>query len=171
MAHSMSEVKNIGAYLKGKLAVESTDITAGAGSDGSAINGETIELREYEHQYGIPRSAAFIIGWETTLNDDESLTLKAELEHRDSGGSWSAVEDVREDDMELEEVVAKAPDDNSLTTEGVLQFNVDLSGCKEEVRLKLTPTMSRGETDTATVYAIAVLGGYQQYPVSETHHK
>lgn len=149
---------NIGALLKPAIASAFVSATAAGTGDNTAVTGATVD-RLNGSNGTMAGSAQFVVAWSAALAATKTLTLKsAKIEHSDDGSSWADYVTFTDPG-----VVATGPTGGGTVT-GTTALNVDLNSAKRYVRLDFTPDLSATGTDTASLVAVAELGGFGHLP-------
>lgn len=150
--------KDIGSHIRAFPALDSASITAGAGNDNVAVNGNIIDLQAFAAQKF--DSAKLIVLYKTTLASAQTLAIAAKLQD----GAASNLSDGQDYGAQL----AKTVFETGVVTGkyGTAEVAIDLSGARRYVRATVTADLSAGGTDTVVVAAVLVLGGAQRIPVS-----
>lgn len=153
---TFSLMHNVSAFLKALRASDNVSVTAGGAGDNTAVTGQIID----RHANGNPLSLAVAILFQAVLAAAATLTLKTVIvEHGDNSALSDAATFVT---LETGTGSVVATGGGGGTTErGQKQYAVDLGGAKRYIRLKYTPDLSAGATDTAQVAAVAICGGQE----------
>lgn len=138
-------------------ALNHTDVTAGGGGDGVAIEGVSLNLANIGE---MPDSVNFAIDCKAVLAETKTLTISAKAQVSANGSDWTDV--------------AAATTVLTLTggTGGSTEYGVGLVSAKLRkkdiayVRVHATPDLSATSTDTARVSGVAILGGLKKMPPS-----
>lgn len=145
-------------YLRPEMALVTTSITAGGAGDGVEVDGEEIDRKITPD---IPLSMMVVLGFDTTLAQDETLSATVQVQDAEvSGGPWADFGDVVDFG-----VMATGPSGGGQVIDAAKQ-GVDISGARQFVRLQVTPDLSAGATDTADVTGMCVMGGFDKIPPS-----
>lgn len=156
---SFASMKNIGAYIKVMRASANTSATAGGAGDNTAITGVIID----RVALNLPLSAVFAIPFTTTLAAAATLTFKsAVIQHGDDPALADAATFATLEDA-TGTVIATGPGGGGTVT-GCKEYDVDLQGAKQYVRINFTPDLSAANTDTAAVAGVAAFGGADLLP-------
>lgn len=149
--------KDIGSQIRGFPALDSATITAGAGNDGVAVNGNIIDFLSFLAQKF--DSLKIIVLYKTTLASVQTLKIAAKLQH----GSQSNLSDAADYGAAL----ALTTFETGVVTAkyGTAELSIDLSGVKQYGRAVITADLSAGGTDTVTICGMLVFGGAQKGPV------
>lgn len=143
--------RDAGAGLLPAFVMQGSEITAGGGGDNVKVTGATID-RTRAH------SAVILLAATTDCALAQTLKTNLEIEESADGSSWAEVADADyPGGAGAYEAWSVDGDGTSQTVAKVV--SVDLSPYKRYVRFNLTPDLSAGSTDTATLTAIAALGG------------
>jgi hypothetical protein len=156
---SFSKSHNIGAVIAVKRAAANTAVTAGGAGDNTLVTGVTIDLSLLNY----PKSAVFALLFTATLAAGKSLFNKScTIEHgAQSNLSDAAVLFTLEDSTGT----AIATSAGGGTVTGEKEYDIDLAGAKQYIRIKFTPDMDASGTDTSAIAAAAVFGGSDAVPV------
>ncbi len=153
-----SVARDIGAFIKGELALTPAVITAGAGDDGVEVDGPGIDRLGGRHYL----SAKLIIAWDAVLASDETLSITANLQDDTElafGGTPADYGDAFPLTVVADEAVVGG------TPSGTTELRFDHSGPRGFVRAQVTATLSAATTDTVAIAAVLVLGGADEQPV------
>jgi hypothetical protein len=155
---SFATMKNIGAFIKAVRAAANTAVTAGGAGDNAAVTGVTIDRLALN----LPMSAVFAIAWTATLAAAATLTFKnVVIEHGAASNMSDAATFATLEDGTGTVIQAGGAGG---TFADCKEYDVDLQGAKQYVRIKFTPDLSAANTDTAALAAVAVFGGSQVLP-------
>ena len=150
------------ALFKELTAVRTTDLTAAGSGDNTEITGATINRLDALGA-GIADSLIFEIVGFATLTAAKVLNVVGTLEHSDDGTSFAAAAAA----FQPSGVAGGSIGSVSATGANDVLFKFKVSkadGLKQYVRLKITPDLTAGSTDTARVGAVAILGGGSMVP-------
>ena len=150
--------RDIGAFIKGELALTPAVITAGAGNDGVEVNGPGVDRLGGRHYL----SAKLIIAWDAVLASAQTLSITANLQD-DTALAFDGTPADYGDAFPLAVVADQAVDGGSPS--GTTELRFDLSSARKFVRAQVTATLSAGATDTVAIAAVLVLGGADEEPV------
>lgn len=148
---------NIGAYLKGSLALLSSQIIAGDANDGLE------QIGSWVGRFNL-MSAVLLIPYKVTLAKDETLSFDISFEDADDqsgtnaapiGGTFSGF--------------VETGDIGGSIIEKAHQFNLNLSSARGFIRCKVTPTLSAPSADSIDMSAIYALSGQNNYPVKASN--
>lgn len=157
---SFARAHNIGALIKAIRAAANTAVTAAGAGDNTVVTGVTID----RSLYNMPLSAVIAIPFTATLAAAATLTLKnVVLEHGDAS-NLSDVATLQTLEDGTGTVKATGAGGGSTET-GCVEYDVDLGAAKRYIRIKFTPDLSAGATDTAGLSAVLVVGGGDTVPV------
>lgn len=149
--------RNIGGLIRASNALVIPTFTAGAAGDNTEVTGETIDRNN-------AMSATFVVNAKAVLAANETLTVKATLQHY-INDAWA--------DMDADQQPGGAANSTIFTltgpggggtVQGSAEIDVDLSRNGDDIRIQVLPDLSRANTDTATVAAVCVLGGLVMAP-------
>ena len=162
----MNVMRDIGAFLKAATARAIETITAGAGNDNVAVNGPWIDLSAMKER---PHSAKIIFFGAATLAATETLKLiLAKLQDATDGSGTGAADISGEALAGVPITLATGPGGGG-TVNFIQSYDiVNLAQARQAVRLVSTVDLSRANTDTTTVAALMVLGGFDKVPPSGT---
>jgi hypothetical protein len=153
--------RDIGAFIKPLIAIQNwTGVAAGSGDNTEKV-GEIIDLLALSPDFS---SAQILVGGTATIADTKTLTLKSFILYHGSASNMS-------DEAVFATIIAAAGQiiktaSGSFT--GVVGFfgNVDISGCKRYIRVKVTPDLNASGTDTFNLTGVMILGGADRVPVT-----
>lgn len=146
--------RDIGAQITGRAA-GAADVTAAGSGDNTEVSGPYIDRRGF-------LSAKLVIHYKAVLQQDETISIAANLQDADSTGG-SGLGDFGNAVANAVQATGGA---GGSTEEGVVELDVDLSGAKQYVRAQFTPDLSASGTDTAIVSAVLILGGADVIPAA-----
>jgi hypothetical protein len=149
---STTEIRNIGQKITVRRAASNLAITAGAGQDGQQQTGTILDRAAI----GWPQSAVFAVPYTTTLGANETLSIAYTVQTSDASDMSSPTT--------VATASATAVATGAGTFSGAFEANVSLAGARRYVRLLYTPDLSRANTDTAELSAVAVFGGAERLP-------
>lgn len=152
---SIALLRDIGAWIKGYLALIPAVITAGAGNDGVEVDGPWIDFTGAQGRGIAAHGALLQICWSAALADTETLTLAANLQDAtDASGTGAA------DFGTALAAVVVATSDGGTTETGVTELkSKEFNGNRGFVRAQVTATLSASATDTVALAAILTTGG------------
>lgn len=154
--------KDIAGSIGALYAAASTAVTAGGSGDATEVTGVTINtaaLQTAPAIYGKDfNSIAFVIAGTTTLADTKALTVTALIEDSADGSTWAT--------KVASSTIVSITASGATTTGFAGKVGVDLTACRQYVRVKFTPNLTATSTDTATVFGVAVLGGGNELPIA-----
>lgn len=156
---SMGLLRDIGAWIKGYLALIPATITAGAGNDGVEVDGPYFAVTADQ---GIgAHGGVLLICWSATLAQDATLTLSANMQDA-TDISGTGVADFG--DALAATVVATGGTGGS-TENGVTALKVkEINGNRGFMRAQVTADLSATGVDTVDIAAILVTGGAAELP-------
>ena len=129
-----------------------TVITAAGTGDATAVTGQSIDRLDYD-------SAVLVIGWVAALADTKSLKLAVEYQESSDNSSWDTA-------VALQASAAVATSSGGTVEKGVTVFDLPLKARKRYIRFNFTPDLTASGTDTASLMAIAFLGGKRVTPIA-----
>lgn len=149
--------KDIGSIIRAFPALDSATITAGAGNDGVAVNGNIIDLFNFNKQKF--DSCKLIVLYKATVANAQTLKISAKLQH----GAQSNLSDAADYGAQL----ALTTFETGVVTGkyGTAEVSIDLSGALEYIRATVLADLSAGGTDTVVIAAVIVFGGANKAPV------
>lgn len=157
---SFASMKNIGAFIKVLRAAAHTAVTAGGAGDNTLVVGVIID----RNLLATALSAVFALPFTTTLAAAATLIFKsAIIEHGDASDLSDATTFATLEDA-TGTVIATGPGGGGTVT-GCKEYDVDLQGAKQYVRISYKPDLSAANTDTAAIGAVAVFGGANTLPL------
>jgi hypothetical protein len=155
---SHASILNSGAYTSPRNGGTLATITAAAGQDNVEQNGPSIDRLGYG-------SATIAFATRSALTAAKTLTIAATLQDSADGSTWA--------DAPAENQpggVAGGGTVGTVTTTGdshdCVQYDVNLRGLKQYIRVQYTADLSHSGTDTATVACLVILGGPTELPVT-----
>jgi hypothetical protein len=154
---SLSSRKNIGAFIKSVIAGVVTNVTAAGSGDNTLVNGTAVDLQAN----GYPLSCVVTFPVKSVLASAKTVSLTAALQTTadSTNGPWTNV-------STLASTVVSTGGSGGTTQSTTVDFDVDLSGAKQYVRVAYTPLCSATGTDTVNIYPpILTLGGEATLPV------
>lgn len=149
----VGKVTDIGSHLKTVISHVNGPIVAAGAGDAVEVNGATIDRKGFN-------SCVCLLPHEAALTASQTLTVAVQLQHGDESDASDMA------DLGAAYDVTSAT--LSASGEGLLSFNLDLSGVKRYFRLQVTPDLSHSSTDTAEVSSVVVLGGAEDLPAAES---
>lgn len=165
--------KNLGALIDIKQLSNPLNWTAGNSRDSAVWTGSSID-REGFATGSLPRSADFFVAYAAQLGSGNTLSLYLDVQDSPNNVSWSDYA------TEAATVVATGPSGGGLVA-GVFRMTVqssadnavpgpgvNLGSSRRYNRLNVTPHLSAAGTDTATIAAGAVYGGFDQLAAPAT---
>jgi hypothetical protein len=166
---------DVGAYLETFNAQDPAVITAGAGNDGVAVDGNVCD-RSALHAGQMPQSAKLVINYKAVLASSETLSITATLKHcATSGGTYAALTALRGRHVKSDGTItaitlssgaipATVVATGSATLRGTVELDVPLSIANQYLRSTVTANLSASGTDTVALSAVLVLGGSDVCP-------
>jgi hypothetical protein len=156
-----SLILDIGAYLKGALALIPAVITAGAGNDGVQVAGPAVDLWQWGNSR--PRSAVLLLNWSAVLAQAKTLSLAADIQD-DTVSAFNGTPALYGPAL-TNGVVATGPTGGG-TMQGVTAVKLPLIGARRYLRTRVTADLNAANTDTVALSGILVVGGFDQLPAS-----
>lgn len=149
------QTHNIGAYVKSAVACAGRLVAAGAG-DATKVTGVSIDRAAPGGKiYG---SCVIAIAAEAVLAAGKTLAFALEYQTSDDGSSYDTA-------VVLQASTVLLTDSGSGSTlQGILEFDLDLTGLKRFVRFNPTPDLNATGTDTAHWGAVCTLGAPNVLP-------
>lgn len=152
-----SERRDVGAYLKVR-SVAAAALTAGGSGDNTAFSGTAFDKSALGTFFG---SGIAVVSGRAVLGEGETLSITVELLDGPAANTATAVYEEVADDV----VVATGGSGGS-TEHFMVQYKVPLDSMNQFVNVKVTPDLSRANTDTAVVHSGIVLGGPKTVPIA-----
>ena len=146
--------KDVAAILLPLHAFDQTDVAAGGAGDNAQIVGSSIDLLSLATH---AQSVAFVVPAEATLGQDETLTVTADIQQSADGSTWSEL-------VASQTILTLTGGTGGSTEKSAAKIGADLTKGDRYVRVRVTPDLSRANTDTAKVMGAAVFGGLQELP-------
>ncbi len=153
-----SVARDIGAFIKGELALTPAVITAAAGNDGVEVEGPAVDRLALRRHY---LSAKLIIAFEAMLGDGETLSIAANAQDDIQSNFAGAPADYG--DAFANAVVATGGGGGS-TERGTVELSFDLSSARQFIRAQVTADLSAASADTVAIAATWVFGGADELP-------
>ena len=154
--------KDVAGNIGALYALASTAVTAGGSGDATLITGTTINTAALQTAPAVYAkdfaSVAFVVAGTATLAATKSITVTALIEDSADGSSWAT--------KVASATIVSVTSSGGGTVTFTGKIGVDLTACRQYVRVKATPDLSATGTDTATVFGVAVLGGPTDLPVA-----
>jgi len=135
--------------------------TAGGAGDNTEADGSYAD--RLDTSSGIAKSAKLIIGYRATLAAAATLSLTVNIQD-DADGSGAGTDF----GPALAKTVVATGAGGGSTETGTVELDFDLSSAERYVRSQITPDLSAGATDTATVWATWVFFGAENGPMSKS---
>ncbi len=159
---SMGLLRDIGAHIKGFLALIPAVITSGAGDDGVEVDGPWVDVSTNVGEGIEAHGAVLQIMWDTTLTATETLSLLANMQDATDGAGAGAADFGKY--VLAAAVVATGGGGGTVET-GVTELRIpEFNGNRGFVRAQVTATLSLGATDTVRIAAMLVVGGAHDLP-------
>lgn len=135
-------------------------LTAGGAGDNTAVNGTSIDLLNYAY----PEVIAFAIFGNAVLGANQKLLVSAKIQDSADGSTWTDVSLPNGSSIQstLSSAVVAAAGGSGATLQGVVTLQCPTEYLRRYVRVVFTPDLDRAATDTATVAAVAMLGGVKK---------
>lgn len=144
---SKSLLHNPSAQLGFAYAAAAVDVTAGGSGDNTEVNTAWIAK-------GSSEGIAFAVAFTATLGAGATLTISGNLQDAtDASGTGAA-----DHGTAVAATVVATGGAGGSTETGVAVFDFDVGGADAFARLQFTPDLSRANTDTAEITAIAMIG-------------
>lgn len=152
-------ITDIHGFTVAKPALLHTALTAGGGGDNAKITGLTID-RLQSGKLDPAKSVKLCVNTRAVLAQAATLSLAVEVQQSADGSTWDTA-------VVVEAATVKSTGGTGGSTESVVaEYGLNLLGFKRYLRFNVTPDLSAGATDTATVNAVAVLAGHDTIPQS-----
>jgi hypothetical protein len=156
MEGNLMNIGNVGDVIKCFRAGANTALTAGGGGDNTLVTGLIID----RDAGGWPESAVVAVSFTATLAASATLSLTTVVQE----GQAANLSDVTTLQSQAATVVATGPVGGGTVT-GCHEINVDLRGAGRYVRVNVTPDLSAGAADTATIAALLITGPGRTIPI------
>lgn len=158
---NMVTQKNIGALGVLVRAGASSTATAGGTGDAIPVVGVAIDRETLGVGYGagsMPMSALFGIAYTATLAAGKTLSNALLIEDSADGSNWNTYQSI----ASAQAAISAAGG----TVTGVQNFQVFLGSARRWIRFTWTPDLSNTGTDTAALFPMLFLGGFDHLPVT-----
>jgi len=153
---SFSDVHNGGANVRSARAAGNQTATAGGSGDATQVDGAWVSRKTATGSIAL--SAKAIISYTATLTAAATLKFAAQFQDAvDAAGAGAA----NYGDA-IASTTAATGGGGGTTETGTAEFDVDLGGAREFIRIRVTPDLSAGATDTAAWSAIYLFFGDQR---------
>lgn len=146
-------MNDAGALARSAFGLGNTAVTAGGGGDATQADGAFIDRTGFS-------SMKVIVSYTTTLAAAETLSFAAAF--RDATSSGGAAAGAYGPTLASTVVRTGAVTGGT----GTVEFDIDLTGAREFVQARITPDLSRANTDTAAFSISYVLMGPDKAPVT-----
>lgn len=130
-------------------------VAAGTGDNTEVVGGAIDRTL-----YGYAKSAIFAILGSAALASAATLTMKSVVIETDDDSAFGTATAL----LSPADAVAATGGSGGTTEKVGVEYNLDLAGAKRYVRIRFTPDLSAGGTDTFTLAAAAVMGGQSILP-------
>lgn len=151
---------NGGFNARSAFASIQTAVAAGAG-DNTEADGAYANRKD--DKSGIAMSAKLVISYRATLAQAATLSITANIQD-DADGAGAGVDY----GPAYPKTVVATGGTGGTTESGTIELDFDLAAAEQYVRSQITPDLSAGATDTATVSAVWVFFGAQKGPMSKS---
>lgn len=141
--------KDIKSETYSVYALAASNATAASTGDGTEVDGATIDKNALPTH---AQSVVFEIGMRATLTAEKTAVLTANLQDSANGSDWTDITD------------PAAILTLSATGTGVGRIGYDLTKARRYIRVQATMELNADNTDTSTMFGIAILGGLQVLP-------
>lgn len=146
----ISEMQNIGAYLKPTYATSKGAIVAGAASDAVEVTSPTIDRSLYE-------SMQIALAYNTALTAEKAIGLTVKIQDSADGSNWNTAVT-----LGTTTVTSAAGG----TIKDVYKLDVNLGKYDKYIRILTTADLTATATDTAEYATILNLAGSRIIPVA-----
>jgi hypothetical protein len=160
----------IGSEIIAAVALDPAVITAGAGNDGTEVNGPVIDRNDFPEA----RSAKLIISYKAVLAEDKTLSIAANIRHSSASGmspagdhgsaTGAATDWFAHGQGGFDEAVVATGGSGGTTERGTVEIPVDLRGALRYLQAQVTADLSASGTDTVAISAVLVFGGFRDNP-------
>lgn len=160
---SRSENLNGGAYSRTAPVTGNHTATAGGSGDNTQVDGAWISRFIDEPHMGLWQSAKLVLPFTAVLNFAESFTFLVQFQDADAISGAGAAN--------YRDPVTWTPatgDSGGSTEIDTAELDVDFEGAREFVRARITPNLSRANTDTLAWSAMYVIFGLHQSIVTKS---
>lgn len=155
---------NIGAYITGQNAFDAQVVTAGAGIDGAATDGNVIDrLAAGKTLY---QSGKVIIPFKAVLAEAATLSFTVSFKHGATNNPQAAYTYGPEGTPAVGPTVVATGPAGGGTVRGTFEVPVDLRMALRYFRVVITPDLSAANTDTNAMSAVLVEGGSDEKPAT-----
>ena len=161
---SIARTKDIGAFLKGKAAVNPRVVTAGSTADGSTYTGATIDrqaVTELQHCY----SMKLVVPIFPNLSTGITGTVEGEVEDSADDVTFTNYPD-KAGSTTFTLTIGTTLTTAAVTAEGEINADFDIQAARRYVRAVLRPSILSTATDTLDIAAVLVFGGHDVLPAA-----
>jgi hypothetical protein len=151
--------KDIGAVVDLVRIGAASSVTAGGAGDNTAVVGTWLDRENLGSGYSggsIPMSALVSIAYSAVLAAGQNLTMALLVEDSVDGVTPNAYQTIA--------AVQAAISAAGGTVNGQIGFHVNLGSARRFVRFSWTPNLSAASIDTASVFPMCALGGFDRLP-------
>jgi hypothetical protein len=153
---------DIGALIKGEACLNPVIVTAGAGTDGTQVNGTVIDRLGLGELYF---SAKVIIPVYPNLTTGVEGTVISNAQDSATTVSTAFADFDDKDGSTVNTLTLGATDSTAaFTTVSELEYDLDISTAKRYIRIQVTPSMTSTATNTLDYAGILVFGGSDTLP-------
>lgn len=152
---SNNPIRDIGSEITARRAAANTAATAGGAGDNTSVTGVIIDRAAI----GFPASMVVAIPYTATLGAGDTLSIGYTVQTSEASDMSGAV---------TVATAALAPvatgGAGGSTETGTFEVSLNLTGARRYIRVNFTPDLSRANTDTAALSAVAVFAGANRLP-------
>jgi hypothetical protein len=151
---------NLDAYIEPKRAIAVTDVTAAGTGDATEIVGVTIDRMA---SGGLLMAALLFVQVRCNLTASKTCSLVGTLEHSPDDSAWASAPAALQPSGVAGGAILTALAATG-DQHGTGKLDIPLRGLDRYIRIKMTPDLSAGSTDTARISATFIMGGAQVPP-------
>jgi hypothetical protein len=151
--------KDIGAVVDLVRIGAASTLTAGGAGDATAVVGTWLDRENLGSGYSggsIPMSALVSIAYTATLAAGKALAMALLVEDSADGVTPNTYQTITAQQAALSAAGG--------TVNGQIGFHVNLGSARRFVRFTWTPDLNNTTTDTASIFPMCALGGFDRLP-------
>ncbi len=157
---SRDKFLNGGAYCRSAFQAVGKTATAAGSGDNTEVSGAWVDRKGTK---GISMSAKVVISFEAILTIGQTLSFGFNMQDATDIAGTAAAD---YGDVVAPTIVATGQSGGE-TVDDTIEFDVDLSGANEFIRIQATPDLSAGGTDTLKWSSTLILFGDSRQPASK----
>jgi hypothetical protein len=148
---------DVGAFIASKYALDRSLFGTGVGNPGD-LDGPTIDRFA---KRPLHLSGKIQAGWKATMASGHTLTVTVKLRHSTDDSTYTDVDGASG-------VTVISALNAGGAQRGVVEQDVNLIGCHQYIKVRVTPVLSASGSDAAEVFGLLAVGGGETVPPVET---